>query len=136
MVDAGILFAAADAREADHNAARKVLTEWPGELVVSAFTAAEADYLILSRLGLEAEIPFIEDLASTYTVDTPDRDGFQRAANLCRQYADLKIGLADASMIVLSERWSTRSVASLDRRHFRAVRPLDGGAFELHPDHR
>jgi hypothetical protein len=32
------------------------LEEWPGELVVSAFTATEADHLVLSRLGVDAEL--------------------------------------------------------------------------------
>jgi hypothetical protein len=45
---------------------------WEGELVVPAFVAAEADYLILSRLGVEAQIAFVEDLASAYRVDSLD----------------------------------------------------------------
>jgi hypothetical protein len=32
---------------------------WPGELVVRAFVSAEADYLTLSRLGIDAELAFL-----------------------------------------------------------------------------
>jgi uncharacterized protein len=92
--------------------------------------------MILSRLGLDAELALIEDLGSAYTVDLLDRDGFVRAAELCRRYADLELGLADASIAVLGEKWSTRSIATYDERHFRVVEPLDGGAFELHPAQR
>jgi hypothetical protein len=55
---------------------------------------------------------------------------------LSGKYADLRLGLADASLVVLARKWRTRAVASLDERHFRAVQPLDGGAFELYPGPR
>jgi hypothetical protein len=110
-----------------------MLEQWPGELVVSAFTAAEADHLVLTRLGIDAELALLDDLAVTYAVHTIDSAGIRRARDLCAGYRDLELGLADASIIVLAERWSTRSVATFDQRHFRAVAPLQGGAFRLLP---
>jgi predicted nucleic acid-binding protein len=41
--------------------------------------------------------------------------------------------VADASMVVLAQRYSTRTIATFDDRHFRSVAPLSGGAFELLP---
>lgn len=128
-----MLYGAADSADPRHDSCRELLAEWQGELVVSAFTAAEADYLILSRLGLDPELAFIEDLGGAYTVETLDLEGFGLAADLCRRYADLELGLADASMVVLAGRHSTRLLASFDQRHFRTVEPLGGGAFELLP---
>jgi predicted nucleic acid-binding protein len=113
-----------------------VLQDWHGDLVASAFTATEADYLILTRLGLEAELRFLEDLRSAYLLESLDPDGIRKAIEVCRRYGDLKLGLADASMVVLADRWRTRAVATLDERHFRAIQPLEGGAFELHPTQR
>ncbi|MGH2762558.1 MAG: PIN domain-containing protein [Thermoleophilaceae bacterium] len=106
---------------------------WKGELVVSAFVAAEADYLILSRLGVEVQTAFVEDLASAYRVDLLDPPGLIRAAETCRQYRDLELGLADASIVVLADNWSTHSLASFDERDFRVVTALDGNPFELFP---
>lgn len=113
-----------------------MLEDWRGELVVSAFTATEADYLILTRLGLDAELSFLEDLRDAYLVDSLDAAGIGTAIDVCRQYRDLRLGLSDASMVVLADRWETRAVATLDHRHFRAIQPLGGGAFELHPAQR
>ncbi len=48
-------------------------------------------------------------------------------------YRDQEIGVADASIVVLAERYRTRAIASLDRRHFDVLRPLDGGYFEVLP---
>ena len=48
-------------------------------------------------------------------------------------YRDQEIGVADASIVVLAERYRTRAIASLDRRHFDVLRPLDGRYFEVLP---
>lgn len=109
------------------------MEEWPGELVVSAVTAAEADHLVLTRLGIDAELALIDDLAVTYTVQALDAAGLKRARDLCARYRELELGLADASIVVLAEQWSTRVIATFDQRHFRAVMPLQGGSFRLLP---
>jgi uncharacterized protein len=102
--------------------------------VVSAFVAAEADYLILSRLDVDAQAAFVEDLASAYRLDSLDEGGLVMAAEICRQYRDLELGLADASLVVPAEKWSTRMIATLDHRDFRVVTSTDGRAFELLPE--
>jgi predicted nucleic acid-binding protein len=124
----------ADASDPDHRLLVATLEKWPGELVVSAFSAAEADHLVLTRLGVDAELALIDDLAITYTVQALDPAGLKRARDLCARYRDLQLGLADASIVVLAEQWSTRMIATFDQRHFRAVVPLQGGAFRLLPD--
>lgn len=123
----------ADASDPDHGLLVATLEEWPGELVVSAFTAAEADHLVLTRLGVDAELALIDDLAVTYTVQALDPAGLKRARDLCTRCRELELGLADASMVVLAEQWSTRMIATFDQRHFRAVVPLQGGSFQLLP---
>jgi uncharacterized protein len=84
-------------------------------------------------LGVDAQVAFVEDLASAYRVDSLDPSGLGRAAEVCRQYRDLELGLADASIVVLADSWSTLFVATFDQRYFRAVTALDGRAFELVP---
>ena len=49
------------------------------------------------------------------------------------RYADQSIGLADASIVILAARYQTRTVVTLDRRHFGVVRPIDGGSFTILP---
>jgi predicted nucleic acid-binding protein len=39
------------------------------------------------------------------------------------RYRDLPLGMVDASVIALTERLGTDTVATLDHRHFEAVRP-------------
>jgi uncharacterized protein len=109
------------------------LSTWDGELVVSAFTAVEADHLILSRLGVAAELRFLDDLVGAYLLESLDLDGLCTARDVCRRYRKLEIGLADASIVELARKWNTRSIATYDQRQFRSLAPLQGGSFELLP---
>ncbi|MGH2873710.1 MAG: PIN domain-containing protein, partial [Solirubrobacteraceae bacterium] len=57
------------------------------------------------------------------------------ALALRRRYADLDLDLADAVAAVVAAEYHTEVVLTLDRRDFRAVRPLtDHTAFRLLPD--
>lgn len=128
-----MLYAATDAADPDRRAASGLLAGWDGELVVSAFTATEADHLILSRLGLDAELDFLGDLGDAYRVDSLDERGLRAAEELCGRYRDLELGLADASMVVLADRWSSLDLATFDERHFRIVVSAGGEPFRLRP---
>jgi predicted nucleic acid-binding protein len=50
------------------------------------------------------------------------------------RYTELKIGLTDASLVVLAERYGTNRIGTYDRRYFRAVKPISGGWFDLLPE--
>jgi predicted nucleic acid-binding protein len=58
------------------------------------------------------------------------------ALDLDRRYADLNLGLAALSVIVLAHRLGTRGILTFDQRHFRTVRPIQGGAFAVLPADR
>ncbi len=134
IVDAGALFAQADADEPDHAAIRAALLSEREALVTTELAIAEADYLILDRLGPDAEAAFVDDLVQgTYLVECLDRTEMGQARDLLARYRDLRLGLADASLVVLAERYNTRRILSLDLRAFRAVSPLQGGSFTVLP---
>lgn len=62
---------------------------------------------------------------------TPDE--MRAARGVATRYRDLELGLADASLVVLARRFGTRRILTLDERDFRAIEPLQGGAFQLLP---
>ena len=134
VVDAGALYAQADADEPQHTAVANVLREERGTLVTSQLVVAEADYLILRRLGLDVKLAFLDDLAAgTYVVDALTPAELAIARDVVARYRDLELGLGDASLVVLANRWQTRRLLTLDERAFGAVIPLQGGSFELLP---
>jgi predicted nucleic acid-binding protein len=134
IVDASALYAQADADESAHEAVVRVLRAERDTLVTSQIVVAEADYLILRRLGVDVELMFLDDLAAgAYVVDSLTSPELAIARDVAARYRDLELGLADASLVVLANRWETRRILTLDERAFRAVEPLQGGSFTILP---
>lgn len=134
IIDADALYAQADADEPQHAAVAGLLREEHSALVTSQIVAAEADHLILRRLGIDVELAFLDDLAAgTYVMDALTPSELAVARDVAARYRDLELGLADASLVVLAARWQTRCILTLDERAFRAVTPLQGGFFTVLP---
>jgi predicted nucleic acid-binding protein len=132
IVDAGPLYATADADDDDHEACRQVLSRGDLRLVVPALVVAEATYFVGRRLGVAAEAAFLTGLGSL-DIEGPAREDFPRIAALVEQYANFPLGGTDASVVALAERLGAHIVITLDRRHFGAIKPRHVNAFELLP---
>ncbi len=134
VLDTSGLIASIDEAEPLHAEARSALERDRGPFVLSPFVLAEADYLIGSRYGLRMEAALLREVADgVYRLAEFDRDDVGEAARLVAEYGELRIGLADASVVLLAARHSTDRILTLDERHFRAIRPLRGRAFTLLP---
>lgn len=134
IVDAGALYAQADADEPRHASVATALRAETGAIITSEVAVAEADYLILDRLGIDAELAFLDDLAEgTFLVDCLDQQELAAARALAAQYRDLRVGLADASLVVLAQRHGTNRILTFDERAFRTIHPLQGGSFVVLP---
>jgi predicted nucleic acid-binding protein len=134
VLDAGALYAQADRAEPGHDDVVAILRAERGALVTTQVAAAEADYLILTRLGVDAELAFLRDLTEgTFLAVGLTDDDLRAAAAVAARYRDLHLGLADASLVVAAQRFRTRRIVTFDERAFRAVRPLQGGSFTVLP---
>ena len=60
-------------------------------------------------------------------------EDIDRIAQLVDKYADFPLGAVDASVVAVAERLRVNQIATLDRRHFAAVKPQHGMVFELLP---
>jgi uncharacterized protein len=133
VIDAGPLYAYVDADDRHHRASLALLESHPGPLVVPTLVITEVAYLIATRLGTEAEVRFLGDLAAgAFAVEPVDPADWLRIAELVSHYRDLPLGTVDASVVAVAERLGISEVATVDRRHFSVVRPL-GKAFTLLP---
>jgi predicted nucleic acid-binding protein len=134
IVDAAPIVAISDPSEPRRSAILNILREEPGALAMPAPVTAEIDYLLGVRFGRPARSAFLRDLAAgRFAVACMEQEDYETTQTLERQYADLDLGLADCAIVVLAERFQTNRVLSFDERHFRAVTPLQGGAFEILP---
>jgi predicted nucleic acid-binding protein len=134
LVDTGVAYGAADRDDPDHEASAAVLRAHAGELVIPTPVIVETSWLIGDRLGPAAEVAFLRSVLAgeLRRVDLNDAD-WSRAIELVERYADLKLGLVDASVVSLAERLVITSLATLNHRDFRVVRPVHTDAFELLP---
>ncbi|MGH2358599.1 MAG: type II toxin-antitoxin system VapC family toxin [Candidatus Limnocylindria bacterium] len=134
VLDTSVIYALLDAADNRHLQALEWYDALSEELITTPLVLAEADHLALTRGGRRAAHAFRVDVASGgYLVEwwpTAARE----AAELADRYADLEIGLTDASLVVLASRVNSADIATFDERHFRAIRPLGGAtAFRLLP---
>ena len=109
----------------DHQAIDQARTRYVPGLVL-----AEVDYFLRDeRQGMEL---FMQDLArGAFTYAPPTLGQLTRAMEVDRRFADLSLGLVDASVVALAELLGIRRLATRDVRHFAAVRLRDGRAFDL-----
>jgi predicted nucleic acid-binding protein len=135
ILDTAPLLAALDAADPDHEACR-LLIEGAGEdLVVPGLVLAELDYWCSERLGGAVWLAFLDDLLDgAYRPEQPTLEDLRRCEELQSRYADLALGVVDASVIALAERLGERKLATLDRRHFGVVRPQHVDALLLLPE--
>ncbi len=141
IVDTGGLISEVDRGSRVHEATRSLLDELraAGErLVISPFILAEVDYLVSVRLGRpDRAVEILEDVArGAYRLEPFQAGDMARAVEVMRRYADLGVGLADASNVVLAERLDTTEILTTDERHFRVWRGPGGRPFRLLPSDR
>ncbi|MEZ5264730.1 MAG: PIN domain-containing protein [Acidimicrobiales bacterium] len=127
IVDAGPLYAYVDRDDRHHAACLELLETHPGPLVVPTLVITEVTYLLGSRLGVDAEVRFLGDLASGALLPEPvEAADWLRIAELVARYRDLPLGAVDASVIATAERLAAKEVATVDRRHFTVVQSALG----------
>jgi hypothetical protein len=101
---------------------------------VPVLVVTEVAYLLETRLGPEAEVRFLGDLATGNLIAEPVvASDWLRIAELVSTYRDLPLGTVDASVVAVGERLDIAKVATLHRRPFTVVRPAHIDAFELLP---
>lgn len=100
--------------------------------MIPSLVVAEATWLIGTRLGPRVESAFLRGLAAL-EVEAPWPEEWERIAELVEKYENFPLGGTDASVVSLAERLDAGTVATLDRRHFGAIRPRHREAFRLLP---
>lgn len=131
IVDTSALLAYFDANEPAHVDVAQVIDAANEPLILSPYVIAELDYLLLTRHGSTAEQAVLSELAGgAWDLADFGTTRIQAAAEVVQAYADVPIGLTDASLMVLATEHSTRTIVTLDRRHFSILR-FPGG----HPVH-
>ncbi len=118
-LDTSALFALLNRADPDHERVKGVFLADSGPYLVPAGILAEIAFLAEKRLGPRALEAFLEDLETGALSLECHEEDLPRVRALVNRYADLPLGLADAAVIAVAERYGGR-VLSLDK-HFHVV---------------
>ncbi|GGW96495.1 PIN domain-containing protein [Streptomyces chryseus] len=139
IADTSGLLAALDSTHPEGEAAREAIMA-AGLLVMSPLLLAELDHVATRELGREAAVSAIEDIRGWMRrgrVSVPEitEERLGVAQSVRARYLGLGLDLADAVNVALAADYDTDAILTLDRRDFRAVRPLGRHkAFRVLPD--
>ncbi len=123
VVDAGFLYALADAADRwhqramaqRHTAVEGWITTWP--------VITEACWLLANRLAPRFAADLLDDaVAGAFTLWDLPPDRISQASRLMRKYASLPMDFADASLVLLAEHLDNGRILSTDERDFRTYR--------------
>lgn len=132
LIDTSGLLAALGSDQPRHSEAVRLLSASDGPFVLSPFVLAELDYLIAKAFGVRGELSFLAEVAKgAYDLAEFRADDVESAQQVIARYHDLGIGLADASIVVLSKRTGCLDLLTLDERHFRVWRGAGNAPFRL-----
>jgi uncharacterized protein len=123
-----------DRRDTNHELVNTWIRTQEDELVTTPLIVAELDYLVTRHGNASAARSLHGHLErGAYLVEWWPAAIHETIA-AAKRYESLGLGLSDASLMVLAARLQTIDIATLDERHFRALKPLSGGdAFTLLP---
>jgi predicted nucleic acid-binding protein len=137
VLDTSGLLAAVDSGQRRHVDCREALERDSGPLLLSPFVLAELDYLVTEKYGVTFESSLLREVArGVYDLQPFSGEDVDLATDIIERYADMRIGLADASLVVIAAAAGTNRILTLDERHFRAMQPLSGESFEILPADR
>lgn len=135
VLDTGVLYAALDIDDPQHQACADLIGDSFEQLVIPDAVLVELDYWVRKFASADAWLSFCEDVAAgAYVLTHLDSASLLRAAQLQARYADQGIDLTDASVFVTCESLGESKVGTLDRRHFSILRAEGGGALRILPE--
>jgi predicted nucleic acid-binding protein len=103
-----------------------------GPRILSPFVLAEVDYLLARRVGPTAQPALLDEVArGAYRLEPFGPADVTLTRDVIARYGDLKLGLTEASIVVLARRHGIRDVLTLDERPFTTVRLLDRKRFRV-----
>lgn len=132
LADTSGIIALLDKSDSHHEAAVRIAqTE---NLWVPSAVLPEVDYMVTKYLGVPVATAFLEDLtqgAFQYVaVELPD---IKHAIRVIQKYKDVPLGIVDASIVAIAERYQIQRILTLDRRHFSLIQPESMAYLQLLP---
>jgi predicted nucleic acid-binding protein len=122
VADTGAVVALIDRDDQHHESLREAFESQPDQWVLPWAILPEVDYIVQSRLGVDAARTFRRDvMEGAFLVAWDEGLDLSRAVDLDETHAGLSLGLVDAVVMAMAERLGAQAIATLDLRDFAAV---------------
>jgi len=126
VADTGPLVAAANRRDVAHMLAAVLVSELGRDLVIPEPVLVETDQLLRARVGGSAARLFLTSaVQGEHSVAFLSPGLLKRAVEIDGHFADLDLGVTDASVMAYAERHDL-PVLTFDFEHFRVAPPGSG----------
>lgn len=134
LLDTSVVVASLVRRERYHAACRSLIESSTEQLAIPAPALCEVDHLVHRMAGAAAMPALLRDIErGAYRLEEVDGEDLTRVVQIMESYADLDVGYVDAAVLAIVERLGEPKLATLDRRHFAAMRPMHVDTLELLP---
>jgi len=132
ILDTGPLVALLDATDPDHGRCAELIRDSNEHRMVPACVLVEVEYMLRPWPKAFEALLAEFDAGSMELLELP-KQWLLRAGELLDRYRNLSLGLVDASVLAATEMLEETKLATLDHRHFLAVKPAHCEALQLLP---
>jgi predicted nucleic acid-binding protein len=133
ILDKGPIVALLDASDPDHERCAELIRASSERRVVPVCVLVEVEYLLRPWPNAFPALLSEFEGGALELLDLPKR-WLQRVGELLECYRDLSLGLVDATVLATTEMLGEPKLATLDRRHFHAIKPTHCEALQLLPE--
>lgn len=131
IVDTGFWVALFNHKDQYHQSSQQTLAKYSDEPLITTWCVlTESFYLLLQRsatpyIGVEKQIKFInifQEYPKQFHLFNLEDSHLKRIQELMKQYQNLPMDLADASLVILAEDLGNGRILSIDNRDFNTYR--------------
>lgn len=123
IIDTGAWVGLANRRDQNHSQCQSFFRHNQEPLITTYPVLVETIHLLFNRIGVTMTLAWFDVLLiQGFELFVLDASHLPRVNQLMRQYIDLPMDLADASLVILAEHLGHGRIVSTDRRDFHTYR--------------
>jgi hypothetical protein len=123
IADTGFFFALGNRQDKFHQKAKQCLQRLEEPIITTYPVIIETSYLLAERCNQSIQFKFLEQfIQGRVNIFSLEIHHLERCLGLMKQYADLPMDLADASLVVVAEELDEARILTTDQRDFNIYR--------------
>jgi len=117
LIDAGPIIALFNKNDKYHEKIKNFLRNYDGKLTSTWPVVTEVSYML--DFNVQTQIDFLTWIQlGGVSIEDIEKDDIGRIIELSKKYSDLPMDLADASLVVLSEKLKIRQIITIDSDYY------------------